>query len=66
MNLTDTARKELGDILFRDFGERAKSLSNLEVDELGSRLLKLTAIAVKRKMEAPVAEHRSKDFSLQL
>lgn len=48
MNLTDMARKELREVLVHDFGENARSLSEAEVDELGFRLLKLTAIALKR------------------
>ena len=65
MNLTDVARKELRDVLVRDFGEKARRLSNSEVDELGFRLLKLTAIALKRNTEASTIENRTKDSSLQ-
>jgi hypothetical protein len=65
MNLTAAARGELRDILIRDFGEKAQSLSDSEVNELGFRLLKLTAIALKRSIEASTIERRTKDFSLR-
>jgi hypothetical protein len=65
MNLTDVARKELRDVLVRDFGEKARCLSDLEVDDLGLRLLKLTATALKRNIEASTVERRTKDFSLR-
>jgi len=54
MNLTDEARKELRDILVRDFGGKAQDLSDSEVDDLGFRLLKLTAIAMKRKTKKEI------------
>lgn len=52
MNLTLAARGELRDILINDFRERAKMLSDSELNELGCRLLRLTAIAMKRDTEA--------------
>jgi hypothetical protein len=64
-NLTDTAHNSLQVILIRDFGEKAKSLSNSEIDELGFRLLKLTAIALKRNTESSTIGRHPKDFSLR-
>jgi hypothetical protein len=61
MNLTAVARGELRDILIRDFGEKAKILNDSQLDELGFRLLKLTAIALKRNTETSTIEGDPKD-----
>jgi len=52
MNLSKTAAQELRQIITKEIGsERSKLLSDSQLNDLGVRLLGVTAIVLKRKIE---------------
>lgn len=50
MQLSEKAKSDLRQILIQEIGEKANSFSDKELNDLGVRLLKLTALSLKRKL----------------
>ena len=50
MKLSEKATTELREILTRDFGEKIGGFSDEDLHILGTKLLELTALVAKRKM----------------
>ena len=56
INFTTSAIEELKRIIRTDYGAE---ISDCQANELGEKLLKLTALAIKHKLEAPEIVKRS-------
>ena len=50
MQLSEKAKSDLRKILIQEIGEKANSFSDKELNDFGVRLLKLTALSLKRKL----------------